>query len=105
VHVNYVNVDALQCGSITRFMCHFCYPNAAFVEQQTRARIKVRVKMTNTVSFEVQIVVYYDNERWFQCACVRCWNHRSEDVGDSAEEYAAEVFDFLALNACNHSRS
>jgi hypothetical protein len=29
---NYVDVDALNCGSITLFISHACRPNAAFVE-------------------------------------------------------------------------
>jgi SET domain-containing protein len=50
VHGNYVYVDALKCGSIARFLCHSCDPNAAFVELQTCARVKVLVKIIKKVS-------------------------------------------------------
>eukprot|EP00644_Phytophthora_capsici_P006578 jgi/Phyca11/118429/e_gw1.36.485.1 len=42
---NYVYVDALRCGSITRFISHSCEPNATFLEQQMRSRVRVLVKM------------------------------------------------------------
>ncbi|ETO72687.1 hypothetical protein F444_11289 [Phytophthora nicotianae P1976] len=32
VNNNFVYVDALRCGSITRFISHSCEPNAAFIE-------------------------------------------------------------------------
>jgi hypothetical protein len=86
VHGNYVYVDALKCGSIARFLCHSCEPNAAFGELQTRARVKVLVKMTKNVSPGAQITVHYGNERWFKCACDRCWANRTEVVAHSEEE-------------------
>eukprot|EP00644_Phytophthora_capsici_P018863 jgi/Phyca11/132296/e_gw1.151.17.1 len=83
---NYVYVDALKCGSITRFISHSCTPNAAFIEQQTRSRVRVLVKIIKSVTAGVQVTVHYGNERWFNCACVRCWNGRVEEVNDSEEE-------------------
>jgi hypothetical protein len=86
VHGNYVYVDALKCGSIARFLCHSCEPNAAFVELQTRARVKVLVKMIKNVSPGAQITVHYGNERWFKCACDRCWNRRDQEADSGADE-------------------
>ncbi|ETN01368.1 hypothetical protein PPTG_17167 [Phytophthora nicotianae INRA-310] len=80
---NYVYVDALKCGSITRFTSHACDPNAAFVEQQTRTRVKVLVKMLKDVKAGAQITVHYGNERWFRCACDDCW---SDDDGECEQE-------------------
>ncbi|POM67103.1 Set domain containing hypothetical protein [Phytophthora palmivora] len=76
---NYVYVDALKCGSITRFVSHACDPNAAFVEQQTRFRVKALVEMINDVKDGAQVTVHYGNERWFKCACYDCWEERYED--------------------------
>jgi len=86
VRGNYVYVDALKCGSIARFLCHSCDPNAAFVELQTRTRVKVLVKMIKNVSAGAQITVHYGDERWFKCACDRCWNRPDHEVDSSAEE-------------------
>jgi hypothetical protein len=62
--------DALR--SITRFLSHPCQPNAAFVEQQTRSRVRVLVKMIMNVQEGAQENVHYGIERWFKCACDRC---------------------------------
>uniref|UniRef100_H3GY83 SET domain-containing protein n=1 Tax=Phytophthora ramorum TaxID=164328 RepID=H3GY83_PHYRM len=86
VNKNYVYVDALRCGSITRFLSHSCEPNAAFVEQQTRSRVRVLVKMIKNVKAGAQVTVHYGNERWFKCACDRCWPHRVVEDTDSEEE-------------------
>jgi hypothetical protein len=82
---NYVYVDALRCGSVTRFICHSCNPNAAFVEQQTRSRVRVLVKMIKNVAAGAQITVHYGNERWFKCACDQCWQEPIQ-VEDSSDE-------------------
>ncbi|KAF1777446.1 SET domain [Phytophthora cactorum] len=58
----YIYVDALKCDSITHFICHACDPNAAFVEQQTRTRFKVLVKMILDVNAGTQITVYYGTD-------------------------------------------
>ncbi|POM80809.1 Set domain containing hypothetical protein [Phytophthora palmivora] len=70
---NYVYVDALHCGSITRFISHACDPNAAIVEQQNRSRVKAMVKMIKDVQAGAEITVNYGDERWFKCACDHCW--------------------------------
>ncbi|RLN44480.1 hypothetical protein BBJ28_00023856 [Nothophytophthora sp. Chile5] len=80
---NYVYVDALKCGSITRFISHSCHPNAAFVEQQNRSSVKVLVKMIRNVKPGAQITVHYGKERWFRCACDTCW---PEDGVDTKNE-------------------
>jgi hypothetical protein len=69
---NYVYVDALKCGSITRFISHGCQPNAAFVEQHNRSEVKVLVKMSANVKAGAEISVHYGKERWFRCACDVC---------------------------------
>ncbi|ETI49065.1 hypothetical protein F443_07045 [Phytophthora nicotianae P1569] len=74
----YVYVDALHCGSITRFISHACDPNAAFVEQQNRSRVKVMVTMTKDVQAGAEITVNYGDERWFKCACEDCWQANAE---------------------------
>jgi SET domain-containing protein len=66
-------VDALKCGSITRFISHACHPNVAFVEQHNRCEVKVLVKMIANVKAGAQITVNYGKERWFRCACDVCW--------------------------------
>jgi SET domain-containing protein len=66
-------VDALKCGSITRFISHGCHPNAAFVEQYNRSEVKVLVKMIANVKAGAEITVHYGKERWFRCACDVCW--------------------------------
>jgi len=83
---NYVYVYALRCGSVTRFICHSCNPNAAFVEQQTRSRVRLLVKLIKNVAAGAQITVQYGNERWFKCACDQCWQEpiRLEDSSDEA---------------------
>ncbi|ETM00707.1 hypothetical protein L917_02591 [Phytophthora nicotianae] len=78
VKKKYVYVDALTCGSITRFISHACDPNAVFVEMQNRRNAKVIVKMIKNVKAGAEITVNYGNERWFVCACEDCWQ------GDSA---------------------
>ncbi|POM64280.1 Set domain containing hypothetical protein [Phytophthora palmivora] len=83
---NYVYVDALKCGSITRFVSHACDPNAAFVQQQTRCLVKVLVKMIKDVKAGAQITVHYGNERWFKCACDDCWEERYEDDGEGDDD-------------------
>ncbi|RLN92623.1 hypothetical protein BBJ28_00015179 [Nothophytophthora sp. Chile5] len=80
---NYVYVDALKCGSITRFISHACHPNAAFVEQQNRSSVKVLVKMIRNVKPGAQITVHYGKERWFHCSCDAYW---SEDGVDTNNE-------------------
>ncbi|KAE8914810.1 hypothetical protein PF003_g1488 [Phytophthora fragariae] len=62
---NYVYVDALKSGSVTRFICHACDPNATFLEQQNRSSVKVIVKMIKDVKAGAQITVNYGKERWF----------------------------------------
>ncbi|ETM53887.1 hypothetical protein L914_02676 [Phytophthora nicotianae] len=78
VKKKYVYVDALTCGSITRFISHTCDPNAVFVEMQNRRNAKVIVKMIKNVKAGAEITVNYGNERCFVCACEDCWQ------GDSA---------------------
>ncbi|KAG2794544.1 hypothetical protein PC113_g22888 [Phytophthora cactorum] len=65
---------------------HACDPNAAFVEQQTRTRVKVLVKTIKDVKPGAQITVHYGNERWFQCACDACW----QDPGEEREQEDGE---------------
>ncbi|KAE9336527.1 hypothetical protein PF008_g12970 [Phytophthora fragariae] len=57
--------DALKSGSVTRFICHACDPNATFLEQQNRSSVKVIVKMIKDVKAGAQITVNYGKERWF----------------------------------------
>ncbi|RLN86600.1 hypothetical protein BBJ28_00024444 [Nothophytophthora sp. Chile5] len=83
---NYVYVDALRSGSITRFLSHSCQPNAAFAKQQTRSRVRVFVKMLKNVKAGAHVTVHYGTERWFKCACDGCWAKRTEIGGDSEEE-------------------
>ncbi|KAG2895225.1 hypothetical protein PC115_g17904 [Phytophthora cactorum] len=85
---NYVYVDALKCRSITRFIWPACDPNAAFVEQQTRARIKVLVKMIKDVNTGNQITDHHGNERWFKCACDDCC--KASDNDDGHEGYVGQ---------------
>ncbi|ETK86312.1 hypothetical protein L915_09052, partial [Phytophthora nicotianae] len=86
VNNNFVYVDALRCGSITRFISHSCEPNAAFIEQQTRTCVRVLVKMIKSVSAGAHITVHYRNERWLTCACDRCWkgSRVKEETADEA---------------------
>ncbi|ETP49124.1 hypothetical protein F442_05264 [Phytophthora nicotianae P10297] len=86
VNNNYVYVDALRCGSITRFISHSCEPNATFLEQQTRSRVRVLVKMIKNVQAGAQITVHYGNERWFKCACDLCWKEPSRTGESSGDE-------------------
>ncbi|KAG6624033.1 Histone-lysine N-methyltransferase [Phytophthora cinnamomi] len=58
----------------------------SFVEQQTRPRVRVLVKMLKNVKAGAQATVHYGNERWFKCACDGCWVDRTEIGGDSEEE-------------------
>ncbi|ETK75295.1 hypothetical protein L915_18080, partial [Phytophthora nicotianae] len=69
---NYLYVDAQRCGSITSLVSHSCEPNAAFVEQQTRSRVRMFVKMIKGVQPGAPITVHYGSERWFKCDCDRC---------------------------------
>eukprot|EP00644_Phytophthora_capsici_P010917 jgi/Phyca11/104200/e_gw1.9.650.1 len=81
VNNNYVYVEGQRCGSITRFLSHSCDPNAAFVEQQTRSRVGVLVKMIKNVQPGAQITVHYG-----KCACERCWkNPKVQEVGSEDE--------------------
>ncbi|ETL97879.1 hypothetical protein L917_04917 [Phytophthora nicotianae] len=86
VNNNYVYVDALRCGSITRFISHSSEPNATFLEQQTRSRVRVLVKMIKNVKTGAQITVHYGNERWFKCACDLCWKEPSRTGESSGDE-------------------
>lgn len=61
INGNYVYVDDLKCGSVTRFVSPSCDPSAAFVEQQTRSRVRVLVKMIRNVESGAQITVHYGN--------------------------------------------
>uniref|UniRef100_H3GHY5 SET domain-containing protein n=1 Tax=Phytophthora ramorum TaxID=164328 RepID=H3GHY5_PHYRM len=70
---NYVYVDALKFGSITRFISHACHPNIAFVQLHNRSEVKVLVKMIANVKAGSQITVHYGKKRWFRCACDVCW--------------------------------
>eukprot|EP00644_Phytophthora_capsici_P008103 jgi/Phyca11/125892/e_gw1.60.72.1 len=79
---NYVYVDALKCGSITRFIRHSCGPNAAFVEQSNRSSVQVLVKMIRDVKAGAEITVHYRDERWFKCACDKCWEKTQHGSGD-----------------------
>ncbi|KAG6615454.1 putative set domain-containing protein [Phytophthora cinnamomi] len=73
------------CAELTEFAASL-KPNAAFVEQQTRSRVRVLVKMLKNVKAGAQVTVHYGNERWFKCACDGCWVNRTEIGGDSEEE-------------------
>ncbi|ETL91278.1 hypothetical protein L917_10110 [Phytophthora nicotianae] len=86
VRGKYVYVDALRCGSITRFLSHACQPNAAFVEQQTRSRVRVLVKMIKNVKASAQVTVHYGDEHWFKCACDVCWEDQRGQEESSEEE-------------------
>ncbi|KAE8912150.1 hypothetical protein PF005_g23348 [Phytophthora fragariae] len=77
----YVYIEALHCGSITRFMSHSCDPNVKFVEMQNGKDVKVLARMTKTVKPGKQLTVNYGDEIWFKCACDSCW----VDPGDEEE--------------------
>ncbi|KAG1698670.1 hypothetical protein DVH05_014627 [Phytophthora capsici] len=72
--------------SITRFISHSCEPNATFLEQQTRSRVRVLVKMIKNVQAGAQITVHYGNERWSKCACDLCWKEPSRTGESSGDE-------------------
>ncbi|KAE9066974.1 hypothetical protein PF007_g28246 [Phytophthora fragariae] len=76
----FVYVEALNCGSITRFLSHACEPNAAFVELQNRTSVKVLVKMIDDVKAGAEITVHYGDETWFKCACDNCWEENEADT-------------------------
>ncbi|KAG3026655.1 hypothetical protein PC119_g7709 [Phytophthora cactorum] len=69
----YVYAEALNRGSITRFISHACDPNAPFVEMQNRRKVTLLIKMIEDVKAGAKISVDYDNERWFVCSCDDCW--------------------------------
>ncbi|KAE8982712.1 hypothetical protein PF004_g21883 [Phytophthora fragariae] len=86
---NYVYVDALKSGSVTRFICHACDPNVTFVEQQNRSSVKVIVKMVKDVKAGAQITVNYGKERWFTCACDDCCQVKDEEFNGEQEAQAS----------------
>ncbi|KAE8909183.1 hypothetical protein PF003_g6870 [Phytophthora fragariae] len=69
----YVYIEALHCGSITRFMSHFCDPNVEFAEMQNGKDVKVLARMIKTVKPATQLTVNYGDEIWFNYACDSCW--------------------------------
>jgi hypothetical protein len=69
----FVYIEALWCGSKTRFMSHSCKPNVAFVEMQNRSTVKVLAVTIKTVSAGTQLTVNYGDEIWFKCACDSYW--------------------------------
>ncbi|KAE8977117.1 hypothetical protein PF010_g7513 [Phytophthora fragariae] len=69
----FVYIEALHCGSITRFMSHSCDPNVEFVEMQNGKDVKVLARMIKTVKPGTQLTVNYGDEIWFKCACDSCW--------------------------------
>ncbi|KAK1942004.1 Histone-lysine N-methyltransferase [Phytophthora citrophthora] len=69
----FVYIEALKCGSITRFMSHSCDPNVEFVEMQNGANVKVLARMIKSVRPGTQLTVSYGDEMWFKCACDTCW--------------------------------
>ncbi|OWZ07697.1 Set domain-containing hypothetical protein [Phytophthora megakarya] len=75
----FVYIDALRCGSITRFLIHSCTPNAAFVEFQPGADVKMLVRMLADVKAGAQITVNYGDETWFTCMCDQCWSASAKD--------------------------
>ncbi|GMF57252.1 unnamed protein product [Phytophthora fragariaefolia] len=77
VNGKFVYIEALNCGSITRFMSHACDPNGAFVEMQNRTTLKVMAVIIKSVKAGAQLTVNYDNQIWFQCSCDDCWLGRS----------------------------
>ncbi|GMF31780.1 unnamed protein product [Phytophthora fragariaefolia] len=66
VNGKFVYIEALNCGSITRFMSHACDPNVAFVEMQNRTTVKVMAVMIKSVKAGAQLTVNYGNQIWFQ---------------------------------------
>uniref|UniRef100_H3GPX8 SET domain-containing protein n=1 Tax=Phytophthora ramorum TaxID=164328 RepID=H3GPX8_PHYRM len=69
----FVYIEALKCGSITRFMSHSCDPNVKFVEMQNGSKVKVLARMIKTVWPGTQLTVNYGDEIWFKCGCDSCW--------------------------------
>ncbi|POM58928.1 Hypothetical protein PHPALM_36363 [Phytophthora palmivora] len=69
----FIYVEALKCGSITRFMSHSCDPNVEFVEMQNRTNVKVLARMIKSAPPGTQLTVNYGDEIWFKCACDSCW--------------------------------
>ncbi|KAG2785763.1 hypothetical protein PC129_g17132 [Phytophthora cactorum] len=77
VNKEFVFVDALKSGSVTRFISHACDTNAVFVDMQNRKKEKVLIRMINDVKAGAVITVHYRDERWFVYACDGCWNARA----------------------------
>ncbi|KAG6586842.1 Histone-lysine N-methyltransferase [Phytophthora cinnamomi] len=75
----FVYIEALECGSITRFISHACDPNVAFVEMQNRSTVKVMAVMIKSVNAGAQLTVNYGNQIWFKCACDDCWVEETSD--------------------------
>ncbi|POM60593.1 hypothetical protein PHPALM_30538 [Phytophthora palmivora] len=73
----FVYIEALKCGTMTRFISHECDPNVAFIEMQNRTTVKVLVVMIKTVKAEPQQTVNYGKQIWFRCACDDCWENPS----------------------------
>ncbi|KAE9160105.1 hypothetical protein PF005_g31785, partial [Phytophthora fragariae] len=73
VNGHFVYIEALKCGSTTRFLSHACDPNVAFFEMQNRTTVKVLAVMIKTVKAGTQLTVNYGKKVWFKCACDDCW--------------------------------
>ncbi|KAE8899117.1 hypothetical protein PF003_g16960 [Phytophthora fragariae] len=73
VNGKFVYIEALKCGSTTRFLSHACDPNVAFFEMQNRTTVKVLAVMIKTVKAGTQLTVNYCKKVWFKCACDDCW--------------------------------
>uniref|UniRef100_H3H669 SET domain-containing protein n=1 Tax=Phytophthora ramorum TaxID=164328 RepID=H3H669_PHYRM len=76
----FVYIEALKCGSITRFMSHSCDPHVEFVEMQNESKIKVLARMIKTVWPGTQLTVNYGDEIWFKCGCDSCWVDPVDEV-------------------------
>ncbi|GMF40717.1 unnamed protein product [Phytophthora fragariaefolia] len=90
VNGKFVYIEALNCGSITRFMSHACDPNVAFVEMQNRTTVKVMAVMIKSVKAGAQLTVNYGNQIWFQCSCDDCGLGRSDGSRDSVTSRSKE---------------
>ncbi|ETO63773.1 hypothetical protein F444_18592 [Phytophthora nicotianae P1976] len=97
---NYLYVDAQRCGSITSLISHSCEPNAAFVDQQTRSRVRMFVKMIKGVQPGAPITVHYGSERWFKCDCDRCSKEPS-GIEESSDGEKKERKLFTTWNRAN----
>ncbi|ETL46364.1 hypothetical protein L916_03745 [Phytophthora nicotianae] len=89
-----------RCGSITSLISHSCEPNAAFVEQQTRSRVRMFVKMIKGVQPGAPITVHYGSERWFKCDCDRCSKEPS-GIEESSDGEKKERKLFTTWNRAN----